>query len=417
MKQALLTVAAAVAALIALVHFWRQHERAAGLDFYIYFVAGQLAGRADVDNIYAAEVQERVGEEYYERAQRSGSELRKYDAQRRRRLDNVSSPFLYTTMRRVSRDYERALTQYHVAVLVAFIGGTMLLCRWRGYGVAGLRGSDPALSSRDPATPQPRNLSWAATLFLIAGLLTFYRGFEADLRVGNVNSLQLFALGVAVWSPPVVAGAILGMLICFKPNLILVAVLLACAHEKTRLKREMLGGFIGALIAFAAAAISYGPKSWLQWVTAANQFWHRLPSRGERNVAPFLELFHRHGEWLGYVIAAVLTIVVCIAIRRSRQRDDVLIAGLGIVIYLLSATVVWLHYMVLVLPLAIALMRHRVTAVIALLALAAIAEEPFEYLTRVPVYPNDAKLIGPALVVLFVAGVWRLWTAAAKPPL
>ena len=390
MKRALLTAAAALAALLAVVHFWREHRRAAGLDFYIYFVAGQLAGRADVENIYAPEVQERVGEEYFERAQRSGSDLRKYDATRRRRLDNVSSPFLYATMRWVSRDYERALTQYHVLVLCAFIAGVMLLWRWRGYGVAGLRGSEP---SRNPAPSQPRNLSCASTLFLIAALLLFYRGFEADFRVGNVNSLQLFALSVALWSPPVVAGAILGMLICFKPNLILVAVLLACAHDKARLRREVLGGAIGALIAFVIAAISYGPKSWLQWVTAANQFWHRLPTRGERNVTPFLELFHRYGEWLGYVIAAVLTVV----------------AGLGIVIYLLSATVVWLHYMVLVLPLAIALMRHRVTAIISILALAAIAEELFELLTRVPVYPNDAKLIGPALVVLFISGVWMLY--------
>jgi hypothetical protein len=283
-----------------------------------------------------------------------------------------------------------------VVVLCAFIGGTMLLCR---------RGS--------PATSQPRNLSWPSTLFLIAGLLLFYRGFEADLRVGNVNSLQLFALGAAVWSPPLVAGAILGALVCFKPNLILVAVLLAVAHDKDRLKREILGGAIGAAIAFVIAAISYGPKAWLQWVTAANQFWHRLPARGERNVTPFLELFHLYGEWLGYVIAAVLTVVVCVAIRRSKQRDDVLIAGLGILIYLLSATVVWLHYMVLVLPAAIALMRHRWTAVPAVLALAAIAEEPFELLARVPVYPNDAKLIGPALVLLFICGVWTLYR---RPP-
>ena len=89
-----LTALAAAAALYAIVTVWRQNERAAGLDFYIYFVAGQLAGRADVSDIYGAEVQERVGEEYFERAQRSGSELRKYDAQRRRRRapSSVSLP-------------------------------------------------------------------------------------------------------------------------------------------------------------------------------------------------------------------------------------------------------------------------------------------------------------------------------------
>jgi hypothetical protein len=78
--------------------------------------------------------------------------------------------------------------------------------------------------------------------------------------------------------------------------------------------------------------------------------------------------------------------------------------------------VVWLHYMVLVLPLAIALLRHRVTAVIAILALLAIAEEPFEWLTRTQVYPNDAKLIGPALIALFVAGLWMLQRTERRLP-
>src|SRR5688500_10657251 len=146
-----LTALAAAATLYAITVVWRQNARAAGLDFYIYFVAGQLAGRTDIDNIYSAEVQQRVGEEYFERAQRGTSELRKYDAGRRRRLDLVSSPFLFSTVRWVSGDYDRALTQYHVFVLFAFIAGVLLLCRTVG-------------------------VSWPAALFLLAGLLLWYRG-------------------------------------------------------------------------------------------------------------------------------------------------------------------------------------------------------------------------------------------------
>ena len=412
MKRILLTVAAAVLSLFALRHFWLEHKRAAGLDFYIYFVAGQLAGRPDVGDVYAAEVQERVGEEYFERAQRSGSEIRKYDATRRRRLDNVSSPFLYSTMRWVSRDYDRALRQYHVALLVAFIAAVLLLCRRAG-------------------------LPWWVALLLIAGLLVFYRGFEADFRVGNVNSLQLFALAVALWLssrgvvqasglPPdgrpethaealhhTLAGAILGMLLCFKPNLIAVAALLAvsriAANDWIRLRRETIGGAIGALIALVIGAASYGPRAWLQWITAANQFWHRLPTRAERNVTPLLELFQVQGEWIGYALAAILAAAVCLVLWRTKRQDDLLVAGLGVLVYLLSATVVWLHYMVLVLPVAIALLRRPRTALVAIVALAAIAEEPFELLTRVAVYPNDAKLIGPALALLFAAGLWELY--------
>jgi hypothetical protein len=79
---------------------------------------------------------------------------------------------------------------------------------------------------------------------------------------------------------------------------------------------------------------------------------------------------------------------------------------LAILIYLLSAPVVWLHYMVLVLPLAIALMRRRWTAIVSLIALAMIAEVPFELLFRTSIYPRDAMLIAPALLALFATAVW-----------
>jgi hypothetical protein len=163
---------------------------------------------------------------------------------------------------------------------------------------------------------------------------------------------------------------------------------------------------IGGAIAFVAASISYGtPRVWLPWVSAANAFYHRLPTRMERNVTPALELFHRYGEWLSYVLAIALLIVVIV----RRKRDDApLLAGLGILVYLLSANVVWLHYMVLVIPIAIALMRWRGTAVVALLALLLIAEEPFELVMRSPAFAREALLIGVAMFALFACGVWKL---------
>jgi hypothetical protein len=384
-----LTALAAAATLYAIAVVWRQNARAAGLDFYIYFVAGQLAGRPDVDNIYGAEVQERVGEEYFERAQRSPSELRKYDAGRRRRLDLVSSPFLYTTLRWVSRDYDRALTQYHAFVLLAFIAGVLLLCRIAG-------------------------VTWPAALFLLAGLLLWYRGFEADLRVGNVNAMQLVALAafVSLRKRPA-SWLLLGALLLFKPNVMFVPLLLLVARlarrEHARAIREVLFGAIGALIALVIAAISYGsPRVWVQWVAAANEFYHRLPGRAERNVTPALALFQQHGEWISYVLAAVLLAIVCAAIVRSKSDDTLLLVGLGVLIYLISANVVWLHYMVLVIPVAVALLRWRTTAIVAILALLLIAEEPFEWLLERPAFPIEPMLITPALVALFVCAVWKL---------
>lgn len=394
-----LTALAAAAALYAIVTVWRQNERAAGLDFYIYFVAGQLAGRADVSDIYGAEVQERVGEEYFERAQRSGSELRKYDAQRRRRLDLVSSPFLFATLGWVSADYDRALTQYHALVLFCFIAGVLLLCRAVG-------------------------VSWAGSLFLLAGLLLWYRGFEADLRVGNVNSIQLLVLAVAV-SVPRLRWVLLGALLLFKPNVMFVPLLFAVARltrrEHRLLLREMVEGVVGAAIAFVIASVSYGsPRVWVQWVSAANDFYHRLPTRMERNVTPALALFHEHGEWVSYALAGILVVIACTAIAHWKTNDTLLLAGLGVLIYLLSANVVWLHYLVLVLPIAIALLRGRGTAIVAIVALLLIAEEPFEMLTGRAAAPIEAWLITPALFALFVLGLgvrWRGGEGGREPPL
>jgi hypothetical protein len=387
--RTLLTALAAAAALYAIATFWRQHARAAGLDFYIYFVAGQLAGRADVDNIYGPEVQARLGEEYFARAQASGSELRKFDAQRRRRLDLVSSPFLYTTMRWVSRDYDRALTQIHIYIFALFMAGVLLFCRAVG-------------------------LSWASALFLLAALLLWYRGFEADFRVGNVNSMQLAALGVFLWMHRrVESWVLLGALLLFKPNLMFVPLLLAVARiaagEWRRLAKEMVAAIGGALAALVIGSISYGsPRVWLQWIEAAGEFYGRLQTRSERNVAPALALFEQYGEWVSYVIAAILVAIVCVAIRRRRGGDPALLIGLGILIYLLGANVVWLHYMVLVIPIAVALMRWRGTAVVALISLALIAEEPFEILTGKAAFPVEVMLITPAFVALFACGVWKL---------
>jgi hypothetical protein len=45
---------------------------------------------------------------------------------------------------------------------------------------------------------------------------------------------------------------------------------------------------------------------------------------------------------------------------------------------------------------------------VSLIALAMIAEVPYELLFRTSIYPRDAALITPALLALFATGVWAL---------
>jgi hypothetical protein len=231
-----------------------------------------------------------------------------------------------------------------------------------------------------------------------------------------VNSIQLLALALLV-AVPRLRWPLLGALLLFKPNVMFVPLLFAVARlarrEHRALVRDLAEGAIGAGIASVIAAISYGsPRVWLQWVSAANDFYHRLPTRMERNVTPALALFHQYGEWVSYGLAALLIAVVCIAIARSKTNDAPLLAALGVLIYLLTANVVWLHYLVLAIPAAIVLLRKPATAVVAIAALLLLAEEPFELLTGRAAAPVEAWLIAPSLLALFVFGVRRFLSPA-----
>lgn len=396
MARIVLIVLAGVTLLLAIRQTWRDHGTAGGFDFYIYWVNAEIAGRDDIDNIYSAETQERIGEEFFARASDGGIPLFYGDAKRRRRLDNVSSPFLYTALRWVSSDYDRARREFWIAVLAAFVVGTLLLCRTAG-------------------------VSWASSMVLTGALLVWFAGFQGDLRVGNVNSLQLFAIGVMAvldrrGTPRAyfAAAALGGMLLMFKPNFLWAVLLVLFAHAAARdwrrLRTDLAGGLAGSVAAFVIASISYGSaRVWLQWPQAAGEFWTRLQGRLERNVAPALPLFQEYGVWVSHALTFVLLAAACIAIWFGRRRRDaVLIAGTGLLIYLLASTVVWLHYLVLALPAAIALMRWRATAVASLIALAIMAEEPFEMVARRGIYPDDAQLITPGLLILFVCALWKI---------
>jgi hypothetical protein len=393
-----------ILAVALIVHFVRvtldNLKTTSGFDFYIYYANAQIAGRPDIPNIYAPDVQVRVGEELYLQAQYTGSDRQWHAARSRRRLDSVSSPFLYTTLGWLSPVYERAIRHYHVLLMTSFLIGVAVLC----------------LTARLPPV---------GTLFLLAFLVGWYFPFHGDLIVGNVNSLQLIVLALAIAAShrwPLVAGFLLGILLSFKPNLILVLVLLIASRLLTRdfarLRREVIGGAVGGLTAFVAAAIHYGDaRVWLYWLTAAGEFWERFPPRSDRNVAPALPLFQQYGSWPSYVIATLLLAIVVGAIFRSRKRDDLLIAGLGINIYLLSATVVWVHYLVLMLPIAVALMRRKQTAAVGILAIIVVAGNPLEAAVGKSMIPFEATVILYALIALFVAGTWMLWTGRPDPSL
>ena len=388
----LLLILSIAAAAYAVARLWRDLSQRAAVDYYLVWVNDQVASRDDVANIYAPEAQSTIGEEFFARSLDSGSRLYHDTATNRRRLDSRGSPFLYASFAWIPGDFEPAVTLYRILIVAALLAGILLLGRYCH-------------------TPL-----WFSILFF-AAIVHFFLPFRADFVVANVNAIQLFFLALALTvgeRRPMLAGAILAMMLAQKPNVILVVALLVIARiiarDFRRLRLEVLGGVIGGALAFAIGSLWFRtPRIWPLWLNSAGDLYETLMRLEFNNVTPALPLYEQYGPWLSYVIAAALMAIVCLVLLHGKRRDDLLVVSLGLLIYFMSATLVWLHYNVLSVMAAFALFRARVTAAIAAIALLLMADVPYEMLIGATTPEMRQPLIDVAFVLLFVACVMQLW--------
>lgn len=388
----LLLIVSIAAAAWSVARLWGNFAQAGAVDFYLVWVNVQVAGRDDVPNIYSDDAQSSIGEELFARALDSGSRVFHETATDRRRLDSRGSPFLYASFAWISGDFERALLQYRILILATLFGGIVLLGRSCGAPL------------------------WLS-ISVFAAAVSFYLPFIADFIVANVNAMQLFLLALALTlgeKRPALAGAILAMMLAQKPNVVMVVAVLVLARviarDFRRLGRELLGGALGGGLAFAIGSWWFEtPRIWLLWLASAGNLYETLLGVEFNNVAPALPLFQQYGTWISYVIAAVLVAIACVALRRGGKSDDLLLVSLGLLIYFMSATLVWLHYLVLCIVPAFALLRSRVTAGIASIALLLMADEPYSMLFGPSTPQLRAKLIFVAMGMLYATCVAMLW--------
>ena len=390
--RTLLLLASIAVAVWVVARMWRGLAEVNAVDFYLVWVNVQVAGRDDIPNIYADDAQSTIGEEFFARSLDSGSRVFHETATNRRRLDSRGSPFLYASFAWVSGDFETALKQFRALIIAACFAGILLLGRYCGLPL------------------------WFSIAFFAANVYAFLP-FIADFVVANVNAIQLFGLALALTvgvKRPALAGAILALMLAQKPNVVLVVAVLMLSRVLTRdfrrLGRETVGGAIGGVIAFAIGSWWFEtPRIWLLWVSSAGDLYETLLGVEYNNVTPALPLFQQHGTWISYVIAAVLIAVACIPLLRGARRDDLLLVSLGLLIYFLSATLVWLHYLVLCFIPAFALFRSRVTAAVAAIALLLMADVPYTLFWGASTPQLRAKLIFVALAMLYAACVAVLW--------
>jgi hypothetical protein len=344
-------------ALAALASAFVQGRRAAGLDFYQFWVVAQVAGRADVPDVYDYETRARLGAEFVRRAATDE------DSPRRRAvagawpvLEPTATPFFYAALRPLAGGaYERAHLLFSLLSLAALAAGLLATARLLGHG------------------PAPALLALA-----FVGLA--FQPLQSDIRVGNVNQLQLGLAGAFLWlsarddrSPlQVAAGALLALLVLFKPNLLPVLPLLAAGWlwrgRQAKLARQGAGLAAGALLALLATLLVYGSVSvWAQWVEYLNGLPPAKLPLSYGNVGLGRLLFEAVGEDLSPLLAALGTGVALFCLWRGRGRaredggrpalEDGTALAAGVLVYLLSAPIVWTHYLLLALPAVLVALR------------------------------------------------------------
>jgi len=385
-------------ALLGLGHAWGQASAGTGIDFYQFWSVGQAVREHLVEDVYAPESWPRLASLFMERAERGGERRHIAAATfRREEIQTSNTPFLYAAFHFFeSGDYETDIRRFRVLGMAITILSIVLLCRAMGYTAAG-------------------------TLAALAFALWAFAPLHYDLSEGNVNAIQMTALGLYLvvsrgketWRS-VAAGAILGLGAAFKPNLAFVPLVLVVAWAIRRdfrtLATRVAGMAAGGLLAVALSAAFFGAVTpWFSWLGVLRHIQQTFGSEvkwGSFGGARLL--LDLTGRNLSPVLYLAALGAIGFAVRASRDGDEVPVACIGPLVPILAADLAWPHYLVQAIPLAIWLARPRrsrlAPALLLSVALAAVCSSPI--LDRFAA-GNDyayAGSLAAGTLILFVLG-------------
>jgi len=339
----LVLAAAAMLAVLGAEHYGRT---ARGVDYYQFWVVGQVLSEGGTSDFYA-DAGARIGSEYRERAERGPASQRQLSVARPggKALYTSATPLLYSLVGLISAgNYDADLERFQLLGLACTAGSLLLLGRLFGY-------------------------SLAAALALLVLVAQWFLPLYTEMRLANVNRLQLAMLALFLWnqrSPPstrrdLLGGFLLGFAVLFKPNVLFAAGLLGLwwlRNRELRTLRDQLAGMgLAVAVALAATSLSFGsPRCWIDWLGAASTTHGYRIATGSGNVGLSMLLL----EWTGLRAEVPLTLLL-VAISaaflwraRSRRggclRREASVLAAGCLIYLLAARMVWIHYSVLALP-------------------------------------------------------------------
>lgn len=254
-KKQLISVTFSIGFIIILLYgsfHWRSKH---ANDFYQFWVSGQAVQQMEINNLYHPRERAAIRIFFFNKAaHESSSRHERKCIKKRKSLRLAGTPLLYAFFSLISTShYDWDYEIYRLLSLISFIGGLCLIGRALFY-------------------------PWPLTLGLTVLLTFFSIPFHRDVLAGNVNQLQVGALGVTAWIlsrhkfkwAPTIAGFHIGLIVFFKPNLFLIPIYLFVFHLLLGYHNHLLKGFLGFLVSIPVAIglpwLLFGTSiSWRNW--------------------------------------------------------------------------------------------------------------------------------------------------------
>lgn len=342
-----------------------------GIDFFTFWSVSQSIKNNPTADYYSDQGRQELGEEIWRLAneqdvrvkQRTATNhvLRIYDG----KVDTTGTPLMYAAVGILSAgNYDRDHRNFILLSLIAFVISIGIQCHFLGY-------------------------SHLLTIVVIALFLRAFGPLYAELKVGNVNSLQLLILTLFILSFiqerqifQVLAGSILGMGLMFKPNIVIVVIyllgVLVIQRETLRLRSTTIGLAVGIVFSLLLSwSYFHGIGTWMHWIKTIPDtldFAYKVHA-GNYGLASLIN------HWFGINVSLYLLVIISFAFFiiqwRNRQKkstskamkqthgtprdlilsDAFMVTGVGCAAMLLSLGLAWPHYYMMLIPLILFVMR------------------------------------------------------------
>jgi len=414
------------------VRVWHYGQARPGIDFYQFWSVGQeIVQKGAAVDIYSREARIKIGNEFLQKSYANADSSRfRWAAENRKVFEIYSTPFLYSLFAIFfSGDYETDYRSYQLFCLMCSVFAIVVLCRLFKYSVI-------------------------RTMFFLVLFVAWFEPFFSDVRVANVNQIQLGLLALFLWfqtryawrMKDFLGGIILGFTVMFKPNLVFVILMLTiCWMINRRFRKitlEYTGIILGVIIAFIVSTVLLDSmRCWNGWFTAILSAPHDIIKLSYGNFGLAMLILDRFNiDAVKYLIFILLSLAVVfiwlgrrhviIAGKEDLDRaffEDVLMVAVGCLIYLLSCPLVWLHYFVLTIPAALFILRPHITvstpvtlAVIvrrffSVAAIMIIAINPMQALSGIRAPNYVAFAISVSTFTLYGLALWELKNMKERP--